>query len=159
MIRRPPRSTQAKTLFPYTTLFRSLFVSLFLSLSLSISLSFSLSLFQSLSLSLSCPSSLCLLSTCPFLSVSQSFYLCQLAPHPVHTHSPTRCLFSLGVFHYGGIHLWIFYFSSPSGLTSVCGVRPCVFLCVFLSVCSSVCVCGVHQIGRASCRERVSSPV
>ena len=24
MIRRPPRSTQAKTLFPYTTLFRSL---------------------------------------------------------------------------------------------------------------------------------------
>ena len=25
MIRRPPRSTQAKTLFPYTTLFRSLF--------------------------------------------------------------------------------------------------------------------------------------
>ena len=32
MIRRPPRSTQAKTLFPYTTLFRSSFFPTMLSL-------------------------------------------------------------------------------------------------------------------------------
>ena len=35
MIRRPPRSTQAKTLFPYTTLFRSSSITLYFSLELS----------------------------------------------------------------------------------------------------------------------------
>ena len=68
MIRRPPRSTQAKTLFPYTTLFRSasqplnefcknfsLFPSLLLSLSISLSLSVCPCLYLSLSPSLLCP--------------------------------------------------------------------------------------------------------
>ena len=55
MIRRPPRSTQAKTLFPYTTLFRSpLSLSPSLSLPLSFSLLFPRSLPRPLYLSLSC---------------------------------------------------------------------------------------------------------
>ena len=80
MIRRPPRSTQAKTLFPYTTLFRSL--------SLSLSLFLSPSLFLSVSLSVS----LCL-SLGPSLSLSLFLSVCRSLLSLLH-HRAGKCSLS-----------------------------------------------------------------
>ena len=159
MIRRPPRSTQAKTLFPYTTLFRSLFPRL---------------------LPASCgtlaPFRLCSRSqpqSSPWDLTSDAR---ASAPSPRPPQRMSRQASRAGE-----------CYSAPilhSGISPLCPLHPCGCAVLHGSEASPLChpqspsakgfpsawkpfllhsslhnkSCS-HKIGRASCRERVSSPV